>query len=129
MRRSSGLRFLSGTTVLVDVAGSVGSALCSILRATPGCAASCSTCRMSAPARAYIAAQGLADRCEFAGGSFFDSAAWRWRSMKHIFMLGRRRMCEDSPVLQNTGRERGCDLRRIVPASNTSLLAMIDYTR
>ena len=77
----------SGLDTVVDVAGGVGAALCSILHATPGLRGIVFDLpHVAQRARAYIAAQGLADRCEFAGGSFFESvppAAGAY-FMKHI---------------------------------------------
>ena len=64
----------SGLGTLVDVAGGVGSALCSILKATPGLRGIVFDLpHVGERAQAFIGAQGLADRCEFVGGSFFDS--------------------------------------------------------
>ena len=64
----------SGLGTVVDVAGGVGSALCSILNATPGLRGIVFDLpHVAERARAFIAAQGLAERCEFAGGSFFES--------------------------------------------------------
>ena len=77
----------SGLGTLVDVAGGVGSALCSILGATPGLRGIVFDLpHVGERARAFIASQGLADRCEFVGGSFFDavpSGAGAY-FMKHI---------------------------------------------
>jgi hypothetical protein len=64
----------SGLGTLVDVAGGVGSALCSILSATPGLRGIVFDLpHVGERARAFIAGRGLTDRCEFVGGSFFDS--------------------------------------------------------
>jgi hypothetical protein len=64
----------SGLGTLVDVAGGVGSALCSILNATPGLHGIVFDLpHVGERARAYIAEQGLAERCDFVGGSFFES--------------------------------------------------------
>ena len=64
----------SGLGTLVDVAGGVGSALCSILKATPGLRGIVFDLpHVGERAQAFIGAQGLTDRCEFVGGSFFDS--------------------------------------------------------
>ena len=64
----------SGLGTVVDVAGGTGSALCSILAATPDLHGIVFDLpHVDERARAFIAAQGLADRCEFAGGSFFES--------------------------------------------------------
>ena len=57
-----------------DVAGGTGSALCSILATTPDLRGTVFDLpHVGERARAFIAAQGLADRCEFTGGSFFES--------------------------------------------------------
>ena len=59
---------------LVDVAGGTGSALCSILKATPDLRGVVFDLpHVAQRAREFIAAQGLAERCEFAGGSFFEA--------------------------------------------------------
>jgi hypothetical protein len=64
----------SGLGIVVDVAGGTGSALCSILVATPALHGIVFDLpHVGDRARAFIAAQGLAGRCEFAGGSFFES--------------------------------------------------------
>jgi len=72
---------------LVDVAGGTGSALCSILKATPDLRGVVFDLpHVAQRAREFIAAQGLADRCEFAGGSFFEGvpAGAGAYFMKHI---------------------------------------------
>lgn len=64
----------SGLGTVVDVAGGVGAAVCSILRAVPGLRGIVFDLpHVGERARAFIAAQGLADRCEFVAGSFFES--------------------------------------------------------
>ena len=64
----------SGFATLVDVAGGTGSALCSILAATPNLHGIVFDLpHVEQRARAFIAAQGLTQRCEFAGGSFFEA--------------------------------------------------------
>jgi hypothetical protein len=64
----------SGLGTLVDVAGGTGSALCSILKATPRLRGIVFDLpHVAQRAREFIAAQGLADRCQFAGGSFFEA--------------------------------------------------------
>lgn len=64
----------SGLVTMVDVAGGIGSALCSVLKANPGLHGIVFDLpHVGERARAFIAAQGLAERCEFAGGSFFES--------------------------------------------------------
>jgi hypothetical protein len=77
----------SGIGTLVDVAGGTGSALCSILKATPGlCGIVFDLPHVGERAREFIATQGLGDRCEFAGGSFFEAvpAGADAYFMKHI---------------------------------------------
>jgi hypothetical protein len=77
----------SGLGTVVDVAGGTGSALCSILAAAPDLRGIVFDLpHVAERARAYIAAQGLAGRCEFTGGSFFEavpSGAGAY-FMKHI---------------------------------------------
>ena len=64
----------SGLGTMVDVAGGVGSALCSILKTTPGLRGIVFDLpHVGARAQTFIAAQAMADRCEFVGGSFFES--------------------------------------------------------
>lgn len=64
----------SGFGTVVDVAGGVGSALCSILRATPDLRGIVFDLpHVGGRAQAFIEAQGLGDRCQFAGGNFFES--------------------------------------------------------
>ena len=64
----------SGLGTVVDVAGGSGSALCSILKATPRLRGIVFDLpHVAQRARDFIAVQGLADRCEFAGGSFFEA--------------------------------------------------------
>jgi hypothetical protein len=78
----------AGLGTLVDIAGGVGSTLCSILSATPGLRGIVFDLpHVGERARAFIAAQGLAERCEFAGGSFFDAVPSGADAyfMKHIF--------------------------------------------
>ncbi len=64
----------SGLGTVVDVAGGVGSALCSILKTTPGLRGIVFDLpHVGERAQTFIAAQAMADRCEFVGGSFFES--------------------------------------------------------
>ena len=64
----------SGFGVVMDVAGGTGSALCSILKATPDLRGIVFDLpHVAQRAREFIAAQGLTERCEFAGGSFFEA--------------------------------------------------------
>jgi hypothetical protein len=77
----------SGMRTLVDVAGGLGAALCSILQATPALRGVVFDLPHVGPrASAFIAEQGLADRCEFVAGSFFESvpAGADGYFMKHI---------------------------------------------
>ena len=77
----------SGLGTMMDVAGGTGSALCSILKATPDLRGIVFDLpHVAQRAREFIAAQGLADRCEFAGGSFFEAvpAGAGAYFMKHI---------------------------------------------
>jgi O-methyltransferase domain len=77
----------SGLRTLVDVAGGVGAALCSILQAAPRLRGVVFDLpHVEARASAFIAGQGLADRCEFVAGSFFESipAGADAYFMKHI---------------------------------------------
>jgi len=63
----------SGFGTLVDVAGGVGASLCSILAATPALRGIVFDLpHVGDRARAFIAGCGLAARCSFVGGSFFD---------------------------------------------------------
>ena len=64
----------TGLGTVVDVAGGTGSALCSILDATPDLRGIVFDLpHVGERARAFIATRGLADRCEFVGGSFFET--------------------------------------------------------
>ena len=59
---------------LVDVAGGTGSALCSILAATPELHGIVFDLpHIEQRAREFIAAQGLTQRCEFTAGNFFEA--------------------------------------------------------
>ncbi len=72
---------------VVDVAGGVGAALCSILNANAGLRGIVFDLpHVGERARAYIAEQGLASRCEFIAGNFFESvpAGAGAYFMKHI---------------------------------------------
>jgi O-methyltransferase domain len=65
----------SGLGTLVDVAGGVGSTLCSIVAVTPGLKGVVFDLpHVGERARAFIASQGLSARCEFASGNFFETA-------------------------------------------------------
>jgi len=64
----------SGFASVLDVAGGTGSALCSILAATPQLRGIVFDLpHVAQRAREFIAAQGLTQRCEFSAGSFFDA--------------------------------------------------------
>jgi hypothetical protein len=59
---------------MVDVAGGYGSTLCAVLKATPGLRGVLYDMpHVIENARARIAEQGLADRCELAAGNMFES--------------------------------------------------------
>jgi hypothetical protein len=65
---------LPTTGLVVDVGGGVGSMLCAFLKAQPGLRGIVMDLPFTeAAGNAYIAAQGLSDRCSFVGGSFFES--------------------------------------------------------
>jgi hypothetical protein len=114
----------SGLGTLVDVAGGVGSALCSILSATPGLRGVVFDLpHVGERARAFIAAQGLADRCEFVGGSFFDTVPSGADAyfMKHILHDWGDEEC--AKILAACRKAMGARARlliceRIVPAGN-----------
>lgn len=77
----------SGMRKLMDVGGNLGAALCSILQAFPALRGVVFDLpHVAQRAREFIAAQGLSDRCEFAGGSFFEAvpAGADGYFMKHI---------------------------------------------
>ncbi len=77
----------SAIGTLVDVAGGTGSALCSILNATPGLRGIVFDLpHVGGRARKFISAQGLTNRCNFTGGSFFEGvpAGADAYFMKHI---------------------------------------------
>ena len=114
----------SGLGTLVDVAGGVGSALCSILKATPGLRGIVFDLpHVGERAQAFIAAQALADRCEFTGGSFFDSVPSGAGAyfMKHILHDWGDEEC--ARILAACHKAMGEKARlliceRIVPAGN-----------
>ena len=114
----------SGLGTLVDVAGGVGSALCSILKATPGLRGIVFDLpHVGERAQAFIAAQALADRCEFTGGSFFDSVPSGAGAyfMKHILHDWGDDDC--AKILGACRKTMGTNARlliceRIVPAGN-----------
>ena len=114
----------SGLGTVVDVAGGVGSALCSILSATPGLRGIVFDLpHVGVRARAFIAVQGLADRCEFAGGSFFESVLPGAGAyfMKHILHdWGDGECAKILAACRNAMGEKARLLicERIVPAGN-----------
>ncbi len=72
---------------IIDIAGGYGSTLCTILRANPGLRGILFDMpHVIEGARAYIATQGLAERCDVVGGDFFQSvpAGAGAYFMKHI---------------------------------------------
>lgn len=114
----------SGLGTLVDVAGGVGSALCSILSATPGLRGIVFDLpHVGERAQAYIAAQGLAGRCEFVGGSFFGTVPYGADAyfMKHILHdWGDEECAKILAACRNAMHEKARLLicERIVPAGN-----------
>ncbi|MEO8005121.1 MAG: methyltransferase [Betaproteobacteria bacterium] len=77
----------SGLGTLVDVAGGTGSALCSMLVATPALRGIVFDLpHVQERATQFVARQGLSDRCEFVAGNFFESvpAGADAYFMKHI---------------------------------------------
>jgi O-methyltransferase domain len=114
----------SGLGTLVDVAGGVGSTMCSILSATPGLRGIVFDLpHVGERARAFIAAQGLAERCEFAGGSFFESVPPGAGAyfMKHILHdWGDEECVRILAACRNAMGEKARVLicERIVPAGN-----------
>jgi hypothetical protein len=114
----------SGLGTLVDVAGGVGAALCSILKATPGLRGIVFDLpHVCDRARAYIAQQALAERCEFAGGSFFESVPPGADAyfMKHILHdWGDEECARILAACRNAMGEKARLLicERIVPAGN-----------
>lgn len=114
----------SALGTLVDVAGGVGSALCSILSATPGLRGIVFDLpHVGERARAFIAAQGLAERCEFVGGSFFDTVPPGAGAylMKHILHdWGDEECGRILAACRNAmgGKARLLICERIVPAGN-----------
>jgi hypothetical protein len=118
---------------VVDVAGGLGSALCSILKATPELRGIVFDLpHVADRAKAFIATQGLAERCEFAGGSFFESVPPGADAyfMKHILHDWGDEEC--ASILAACHRAMDSNARlliceRIVPAGNEpSSAKMID---
>jgi len=123
----------SALGTVVDVAGGVGSALCGILKATAGLRGIVFDLpHVGERARAYIAAQGLTERCEFAGGSFFDSvpAGAGAYFMKHILHDWGDEECAKILATCRKAMDTNATLlicERIVPAGNEpSSAKMID---
>ncbi len=114
----------SGLGTVVDVAGGVGSALCSILKATPGLRGIVFDLpHVGERAQSFIAAQAMADRCEFVGGSFFDTVPSGADAyfMKHILHDWGDEPC--AKILAACRNAMGAKARlliceRIVPAGN-----------
>lgn len=114
----------SGYGVLVDVAGGTGSALCSILEATPRLRGIVFDLpHVEARAKAFIASRNLAGRCEFAAGSFFENvpSGADGYFMKHILHDWGDEEC--SRILQACRRAMNPESRllvceRIVPPGN-----------
>ena len=109
---------------MVDVAGGSGSALCSILNATPDLRGIVFDLpHVAQRAREFIAAQGLADRCAFAGGSFFEAVPPGADAyfMKHILHDWGDAECGeilDACRKAMPGEARLLICERIVPAGN-----------
>jgi hypothetical protein len=109
---------------LVDVAGGIGAALCSILQATPGLSGILFDLpHVEQRAREYVSAQGLADRCQFVAGSFFEAvpSGASGYFMKHILhdwgdaeCLRILRVCREA--MDGDARLLICE--RIVPPGN-----------
>jgi hypothetical protein len=114
----------SGLGTLVDVAGGTGAALCSILHAVRGLRGIVFDLpHVAERARAFIAAQGLADRCEFAGGNFFESVPSGADAyfMKHILHDWGNAECAGILAACHRAMHAGARLlicERIVPPGN-----------
>jgi hypothetical protein len=114
----------SGLGTVVDVAGGMGSALCSILEATPDLRGIVFDLpHVGERTRAFIAARGLADRCEFAGGTFFESVPPGAGAyfMKHILHDWGDQECARILAVCRKAMEAGTRLlicERIVPIGN-----------
>jgi hypothetical protein len=109
---------------VVDVAGGTGSALCSILEATPGIRGIVFDLpHVEARAKAHIESRHLSGRCEFVGGSFFEAVPPGAGAyfMKHILHDWGDAECTD--ILRTCHRAMGAGSRllvceRIVPPGN-----------
>jgi hypothetical protein len=114
----------SGMRHLVDVGGNLGAALCSILQAFPDLRGTVFDLpHIASRAREFIAALGLDMRCDFAGGSFFESIPGGADGyfMKHILHDWGDVECVQ--ILTACRRAMGPDARlliceRIVPTGN-----------
>jgi len=114
----------SGMETLVDVAGGTGAALCSILQATPRLRGILLDLpHVGGRAREFIAAQGLAGRCAFVAGNFFESVppGADGYFMKHILHdWGDANCARILTVCKKamTSRSRLLICERIVPPGN-----------
>jgi O-methyltransferase domain len=121
----------SGLGMLVDVAGGVGSTLCSILAATPGLKGIVFDLpHVGERARAFIASQGLSARCKFVSGSFFEAVPPGAGAyfMKHILHDWGDGDCAKILATCRTAMASGSRLlicERIVPAGNEASSAKI----
>ena len=114
----------SGFASVLDVAGGTGSALCSILAATPQLRGIVFDLpHVAQRAREFIAAQGLTQRCEFSAGSFFDAVPRGADAyfMKHVLHDWGDAEC--AAILGNCRKAMARDARlliceRIVPPGN-----------
>jgi hypothetical protein len=121
----------SGFGVLVDVAGGTGSALCSMLAATPkmrGVVFDLQHVRERATQ--FIAGRGLAERCAFVAGDFFEAVPPGADAyfMKHILHDWGDADC--GRILANCRKAMSAHARllvceRIVPEGNVSSSAKL----
>ncbi len=114
----------AGFGTVVDVAGGTGSALCSILEATPDLRGIVFDLpHVEERAKRFIAGQGLANRCEFIGGSFFESVPSGADAyfMKHILHDWGDEECAKILAACRKAMDASARLlicERIVPAGN-----------
>jgi hypothetical protein len=114
----------SGLASVLDVAGGTGSALCAILKSTPQLRGIVFDLpHVALRARAFIAAQGLTQRCEFSAGSFFEAVPPGADAyfMKHVLHDWGDAEC--AAILGNCRKAMSRDARlliceRIVPPGN-----------
>jgi len=114
----------SGFGTVLDIAGGTGSALCSILKAAPHLHGIVFDLpHVAQRAREFIAAQGLTQRCEFSGGSFFEAVPSGADAyfMKHVLHDWGDAEC--AAILGNCRKAMSRDARlliceRIVPPGN-----------